>query len=163
MKKTECNPYRGYGKDFFILGPHNIGLQRRNLARKIFITGGARSGKSLFAVELAKSFGKKVVFIATSIPRDEEMKSRVEKHPLMRPPQWETVEDETQVVSRLGKITPTYQAVILDCLTLYLSNLLLLNSSEEDIRRQIEQLVQAIRNISIPVIIVSNEVGSGIE
>lgn len=132
------------------------------MARKIFITGGARSGKSLWALELAKTLGEKVLFIATAIPRDEEMKARVEKHRRLRPPQWETVEEETQVVSLLEKITPSYQAVILDCLTLYLSNLLLLNLPEETIHQEIEKLVQAIRNLAIPIIIVANEVGSGI-
>jgi adenosylcobinamide kinase/adenosylcobinamide-phosphate guanylyltransferase len=132
------------------------------MGKLIFITGGARSGKSRFAVELAKQLGGRVAFVATCVPRDEEMRVRVEKHKKGRPGDWKTVEEETNVACALRNLGDTCEIVIIDCLTLLVSNLLLKDSSGQQITEKIQAMVEAVRNASFVTIIVSNEVGSGI-
>ena len=123
----------------------------------IFITGGARSGKSQYAVDLASKESGDVLFLATCIPRDEEMKQRVEEHRKNRPKDWKTLEEEKDILSILKDCQS--DVVVIDCLTLLLSNLLL---GEDDVREAIKGLVEFLKEASFTTIIVSNEVGSGI-
>ena len=128
----------------------------------IFVTGGARSGKSGFAVDLAKQLGGRVTYVATCGPRDEEMKTRIEKHRKSRPEHWRTVEEETKVASALRNLGASCDVAVVDCLTLLVSNLLLGNSSDGQVAEEIEAIVQAAKNASFTTIVVSNEVGSGV-
>lgn len=135
----------------------------------ILITGGARSGKSNFALKLAHKCGRKVCFIATCEALDEEMKKRIERHKKKRPGSWKTVEEPLkpdQVIRGLNKAA--VEVVLVDCMTLWLSNLIL-NGSEE-VQEELEgysisrlqEFIEACREFSGTTIIVTNEVGMGI-
>jgi adenosylcobinamide kinase/adenosylcobinamide-phosphate guanylyltransferase len=128
----------------------------------ILVTGGARSGKSRFAVDLAKRLGKRVTFIATCLPKDEEMKSRVEEHKKNRPRHWKTIEEETAVALILKSASEECEVVIVDCLTLLISNFLLAGKSEREITLQVKAIATAALKSPLTTIVVSNEVGSGI-
>ncbi len=135
----------------------------------IFITGGARSGKSNFAEKMAVDSGKSVAYLATAQPLDEEMAFRIEKHREKRLNTWETYEEPIKVrelVSRLGLEKDT---ILIDCLTLLTSNLLLRKEEkledpewQEEILLEIEKLAEISFRVPAQVIIVSNEVGMGL-
>ena len=132
------------------------------MGRLILITGGARSGKSRFAVDLAKRLGERVAFIATCVPRDEEMRKRVEEHKKNRPDSWKTIEEETDVASVLQSLPEDCEVAIVDCLTLLVSNLLLTGESEQEISRQVREIAASTLKLHLTAIVVSNEVGAGI-
>ncbi len=132
------------------------------MGKLIFITGGARSGKSRFAVTLAKQFTEKVAFVATCATRDEEMRLRIEKHRKSRPTGWETIEKERDVAAILQNIGDAFEVVIVDCITLLVSNLLLTSSMEQEILEEMQIIAEASKRASFTTIVVSNEVGSGI-
>ena len=90
----------------------------------ILILGGARSGKSRFAQQMAKGLGEKVLFVATGQPLDEEMASRIEEHKRIRPKNWRTLEIDVKVGQRLKERIEDADVVLLDCLTLLVSNIL---------------------------------------
>jgi len=137
------------------------------MARTIFITGGARSGKSAFAEQIALGFGAPLGYLATAQSLDGEMGERIRKHQQRRGDIWQTVEEPLQLAQILAGHDKVFQAILIDCLTLWLTNLLLLHEQPED---ETEELIMAdVRNLettlsamSTPVIIVSNEVGMGI-
>jgi len=91
----------------------------------ILILGGARSGKSRFALQMAERLGGKVLFVATGQPLDEEMASRIEEHKRVRPKNWRTLEISVNVGQRLEKEMGDAEVVLLDCLTLLVSNVIL--------------------------------------
>lgn len=126
----------------------------------IFVTGGARSGKSTFALNLARDTQEAVTFIATAQAFDTEMTERIQKHKLERPPEWTTLEAPTEVKTALEN-TQT-RVVILDCLSLLVSNLMLENFSETEILARIQNALELAKNRDLKLIVVSNEVGSGI-
>jgi adenosylcobinamide kinase/adenosylcobinamide-phosphate guanylyltransferase len=128
----------------------------------ILISGGARSGKSSCAVELAKRRGTRVAFIATGTASDAEMKTRIEQHKRSRPPQWTLIEEGKDIAATLPALKDKYEVVVIDCLGLLISNLLADNLDDEEIERRIGQLRDAIRTVDLTTIVVSNEVGSGI-
>jgi adenosylcobinamide kinase/adenosylcobinamide-phosphate guanylyltransferase len=132
------------------------------MKKLILILGGARSGKSSYAVELAKEFKKKVVFIATATSSDEEMAKRIALHRDSRPKQWELIEEGKDLVSILPALKDKYEVVLIDCLGLLVSNLLADDLTDDEIEKRIKKLVEAILKIDITTIVVSNEVGSGI-
>lgn len=145
------------------------------MGKLILVTGGARSGKSSFAENLVKSFGENVVYIATSIPFDDEMKLRVKKHREQRPSNWETVEAYKNLHKELeGKLVST-SAVMLDCITVMVTNLMFEKCpdfdkiSNEDIiqiedyvRLQIDLLISTAKEADVPFVLVTNELGMGI-
>ena len=128
----------------------------------VFILGGARSGKSSYAVERAKKLKKKVVFIATATSPDREMKERIKFHKISRPRQWKLIEEGKDVSSILSKLNGRYEVILIDCLGLLISNLLQSNLDDQEIERRIKELIAAILKIDLTTILVSNEVGSGI-
>ena len=126
----------------------------------VFITGGTRSGKSWFALEGASKIPGRHAFIATAMPVDDEMKLRIEKHREDRRDGWDTYEEPVQITRVIREIEGKYGAIIVDCLTLWLSNILL---DGVDVEAEIEDLVSNLRKFSeSSVFIVSNEVGMGI-
>lgn len=131
------------------------------MRKVIFITGSVRSGKSDFAVKLAKGFKQKIVFIATCPPLDEEMKCRIKKHRRKRPQDWRTIEEEVHLPAVLDKLRKE-EAAIVDCITLWISNLLLSGRKEDEVLREVEELVESLKKIQASVVLVSNEVGWGI-
>jgi len=132
-----------------------------------FILGGARSGKSRFAQELAAKLGKRVLFVATGEPLDEEMSLRIQVHKRSRPHTWKTLEAPTNVAKAMkGKIGDA-EVVIVDCLTLLVSNLMGTEdvdaeTLEKKVTAELEDLVAFMRTTKAHFIIVSNEVGLGL-
>ncbi|MCG2711869.1 MAG: bifunctional adenosylcobinamide kinase/adenosylcobinamide-phosphate guanylyltransferase [Candidatus Omnitrophica bacterium] len=131
------------------------------MGKVIFITGAARSGKSKLAVDWAKKSLKKIVFLASCAPLDEEMKQRVAKHKQARPGDWKTIEEPVNAADVIKKAEAD-ELVIFDCLTLWITNIMLKLNEEELINEKIEELLLALRQAKAEVIIVSNEVGWGI-
>ena len=128
----------------------------------IFILGGARSGKSSYAVNLAKSAGKRIVFIATCSPGDSEMKQRIKLHKKSRPRTWRVIEEGIHIDSALRKAKSRCDAVLIDCVGLFISNLMVVESSDKKIEEKVRQVIGQIKKSASDVIIVSNEVGMGI-
>ena len=128
----------------------------------ILILGGARSGKSSHAVEIAKEFKKRVVFVATATSSDEEMAKRIELHQKSRPKHWKLVEEGKDVSVILSALMDKYEVVLIDCLGLLVSNLLADDLTDEEIEVRIRELIEGILNLDVTTIVVSNEVGSGI-
>ena len=132
-----------------------------------FILGGARSGKSRFAQELAAKLGKKVLFVATCEPLDEEMNARIEVHKRSRPSTWKTLETPTDVAKAMRSKIGDAEVVIIDCLTLLVSNLMGTEDTdaetlEKRVSAELEDLVAFMRTTEAHFIIVSNEVGLGL-
>jgi adenosylcobinamide kinase/adenosylcobinamide-phosphate guanylyltransferase len=132
------------------------------MGRITFILGGVRSGKSTFALKLAKERARKVAFIATCEPLDAEMKRRIRRHKNCRPRGWKTFEAPLAIAEVFRKIDNKFELVIVDCLTLFVSNLMLKGFSEARIAREIKAMLTAAENSKAETIIVSNEVGLGI-
>lgn len=137
----------------------------------ILITGGARSGKSRLAEEMAGHRGDQVTYIATAAAGDGEMRQRIEEHRRQRPPEWRTVEAATGLPDAVAAaLRDSGTTVLVDCLTVYLANLLApMDAAGEEpgadlagIEAEIEDLVAACRAGNGRVIVVSNEVGMGI-
>lgn len=131
------------------------------MGKLIFILGGARSGKSSFALEIAKKC-KRVVFVATAQALDREMVKRIKLHKESRPGHWDTIEEPRNIEAVLKKIKNKYDCVIIDCLTLLISNLILSGLAQEAIKGKINKLMLVFKKINCKVIVVSNEVGFGI-
>ncbi len=132
------------------------------MARIIFITGGARSGKSRLAEKLAESFGSPLCYVATGEARDPEMTDRIAAHRARRGEEWQTIEEPRNLVERLRSADGSYQAVLVDCITLWISNLLLHYGTADPVLEEVQALVEAIKDCATPLIFVSNEVGMGI-
>jgi len=132
------------------------------MSKIIFILGGARSGKSNYAIKLAKKSGEKVTFIATCLPLDSEMKQRIKLHKKGRPSQWQTFEAPYNINAILKKSGHHFNTIIIDCLTLLISNLISQNLSDKAIEARITKMLHEITKLKCNVIIVANEVGLGI-
>ena len=128
------------------------------MGKSILITGGARSGKSRFAECLTLELGQPAIYIATAQVLDDEMAERVARHKARRGPEWQTVSEPLELVRALEESDGTGPRLV-DCLTLWLTNLLL---GGHDIKAQSEALVDALARQISPVIFVTNEVGAGI-
>jgi adenosylcobinamide kinase/adenosylcobinamide-phosphate guanylyltransferase len=130
----------------------------------ILITGGARSGKSRFAEELATARQCEVLFTATAEPRDADMSARIAQHQAERPAHWRTLEEPLHVAQALANAAPA-PLVLLDCVTLWVTNLLLAEqSSWERAQAELDALLAWYRAqpAEMELIIVTNEVGLGI-
>ncbi len=137
------------------------------------IIGGARGGKSRFAQELAEKTGEAVLFVATAEAGDEEMRRRIEKHRKSRPASWRTLEATSDLASRIGRETGGEGVVLIDCITLLVSNILGESGGrdgeqadegliEEKVTAEIRELIECINQTGARFIIVSNEVGLGL-
>ncbi|MFQ5868056.1 MAG: bifunctional adenosylcobinamide kinase/adenosylcobinamide-phosphate guanylyltransferase [bacterium] len=134
------------------------------MGKLILILGGARSGKSSFAVEQAKKLSSGhsgVVYVATASALDEEMKRRIEKHRKRRPASWKTIEEKRDLSKILPKLAKV-NVVIIDCLTLLISNLLLSGEKEVGILKRMKGFSRTLKRRNFTTLIVSNEVGMGI-
>lgn len=127
-----------------------------------FVLGGARSGKSLHALSLAREYGESVVFVATCVPRDEEMREKVERHRQERPSGWITLEHPVDLAQALDQYEGKADAALVDCLTLYLSEALIKGEAQGSILERVERFCRYAQSSSMPIIVVSNEVGYGI-
>jgi adenosylcobinamide kinase/adenosylcobinamide-phosphate guanylyltransferase len=125
----------------------------------LLVLGGARSGKSRYAQGLAERAGRRRIYMATAEAGDAEMAARIAAHQSVRGPDWQTVEAPVDLVGALGKAAASDAIVLVDCLTLWLSNLLL---AGRDAQAEGQRLAASIGGLAGPVIFVSNEVGAGI-
>ena len=138
----------------------------------VLIIGGARSGKSGFAQELALKLGEPVLFVATATAGDEEMAERIAQHRKARPATWSTLEATTGIGDKICGQLGQAEVVIVDCITLLVNNIFSrydqqgeqINASqvEEEITTEIEGLIKSIKRIDARFIIVTNELGTGL-
>ena len=128
-----------------------------------FVIGGCRSGKSSHALALAQQVsGKKRTFIATCIPHDNEMKKRVQNHQAERSNEWNTVEAPINLTQAILEASKNSDVILADCLTLWITNLMLDPETSEKTSSYIHELTKVMKKVLCPLIIVSNEVGAGI-
>ena len=145
------------------------------MGKLILVTGGARSGKSVFAENKAKSLGENVLYVATSIPIDHEMEMRIKKHREQRPFNWQTVEAYKDLHIHLRTEIEGKSAVLIDCITVMITNILFENRIDPDnlesgdfenlemsVNTHIIELIEFIKNCDVSFILVTNEVGMGL-
>jgi adenosylcobinamide kinase/adenosylcobinamide-phosphate guanylyltransferase len=137
-------------------------LQQPQPASVILVLGGVRSGKSRYAVKLA-SQAPRVIFLATAKPSDAEMRAKISRHQAERPSQWLTVEEPLALDRVLKQHDSDNQLFLIDCLTLFASNLLEAEAgNEEALKARVACFCADLQSISSSVLLVSNEVGSGV-
>jgi adenosylcobinamide kinase/adenosylcobinamide-phosphate guanylyltransferase len=128
-------------------------------AHRLFVLGGARSGKSRYAQARAEALGGRPVFVATAEAFDDEMRARIAQHQADRDARWRTVEAPRDLPGAIDALSGSDAVVLVDCLTLWLSNLLL---AEADLAIAATELCAAIGRFDGDLLLVSNEVGWGI-
>jgi adenosylcobinamide kinase/adenosylcobinamide-phosphate guanylyltransferase len=134
------------------------------------VLGGARSGKSRFAEQLASNSGQEVIYIATATVYDDEMQERINRHIYDRPKHWQTVEEPIQLAKVLKHKAKPEACILVDCLTLWLTNLLMTEQNQNTDESQGLQsfaefkaeLLQTLPTLPGQVVLVSNEVGQGV-
>ena len=127
--------------------------------RSLLVLGGARSGKSRYAQSVVEQSGKTRIFIATAQPGDGEMAARIATHKAERGPDWRTIEAPLLLDAALRQAAAADTIVLVDCLTLWLSNLMFASC---DVAAESLRLTETIRSLPGPAVFVSNEVGTGI-
>ena len=128
----------------------------------IFVTGGCRSGKSQFALDFANRHFHKKLYLATCEALDEEMAKRIEDHKKKRGLDWQTVEEPINIAGAIRERRNDTEVVLLDCITLWLSNLLMRQKSDHEVMNQVSTLIDTVKQGPSSSIIVSNEVGMGL-
>lgn len=140
----------------------------------ILVLGGARAGKSAFAEQLIGSYGRRILYVATAEAKDDEMRTRIQSHRAQRPATWMTLEAPTEVGARLIDAKPAADAILLDCLTLLVTNVMLMYEgegaegsiaeavAEAAVNAEIEALLDTQSQLGLPMVVVSNEVGMGL-
>lgn len=123
------------------------------------VLGGVRSGKSRFAQKLAEKESS-VAFVATAKAVDEEMRNKIRRHQQERPKQWRTVEEPLDLARVFDECAQQFKILLVDCLTLFVANVL--EADPEMVNARIDGLVEALRHVPTSVVLVSNEVGSGV-
>ena len=126
----------------------------------ILVGGGARSGKSRYAQALAEVHGHKLGFVATAQVLDDEMRRRVRRHQLDRGAQFITIEEPLEVASLIEERAHSFDAMVIDCLTLWLSNVLL--AGDRDVDADIARLATVASQAPSGLVFVTNEVGCGV-
>jgi adenosylcobinamide kinase/adenosylcobinamide-phosphate guanylyltransferase len=128
----------------------------------IFITGGCRSGKSQFALDYANRRFRKKLYLATCEALDKEMVKRIEDHKKRRGLDWQTVEEPIKIAEAIRRHENDMEVILLDCITLWLSNLLMRQKSDHEIVNEVSKLTDTVTQGQTSFIFVSNEVGMGI-
>ena len=129
----------------------------------IFVIGGCRSGKSSYSLDLAQQVpGGRKTFIATCVPLDDEMKQRVQRHREERDEGWNTIETSVELSETIIENSSKTDVILIDCLTLWVSNLLMETEDQDKIFKDVKKLTSALKDAKCQVILVSNEVGTGI-
>lgn len=135
--------------------------KRQQKSRLIFVLGGAASGKSQVALDLAGRAGPRA-FVATGQALDQEMKLRIERHQATRSSDWETAEVPADLAEWFSENRDNYRTIVLDCLTLWLSNLRGRRLGDLAVAEATADLLRTIRTTKARVVIVSNELGLGL-
>lgn len=139
------------------------------------ITGGARSGKSTFAEDTIKKINKNTAYLATAIAFDEGMKNRIDKHIAQRPSEWKTYEKAIKVYEIIDEINEKHDVLLLDCITVLMSNTLFehdvnwdtvsmdeVDEIEKSVQADMQLMIDKMRATDLDIYLVTNEVGSGI-
>ena len=134
-------------------------LLREN--ESVLVTGGVRSGKSRFAEKLAAHF-KRVLYLATAQALDPEMQQRIELHQLRRDSKWKTLEEPIDLLDGLQMHDQTFNLVLIDCITFWISNLMEKKLADKEILSRVDALADYLLQPSVTTICVTNEVGAGI-
>jgi len=150
-----------------ILGWRNVLPERADpssfpaarLPRVMLVLGGARSGKSRYAETFVEAAGVGAIYLATGEPRDAEMRDRIRRHRERRGARWTTLEEPLDIVARIADEARAERPMLVDCLTLWLANLL---EAARDVERESDGLVDALARRVGPTVLVANEVGLGI-
>ena len=132
------------------------------MKKTILITGGCRSGKSRFALDYANRHFTNRLYLATGQALDEEMKERIRNHRKERGQDWRTVEEPVNIAGAIDQEAATAGIILIDCITLWVSNMLLRDMPEEEIMRSVGALAEKIHKPLCSFILVTNEVGAGI-
>lgn len=135
---------------------------------RVLVLGGARSGKSAYAEKIAAQLGQRVLYVATAEVLDDEMAERVAAHRQTRPAGWQTLEAPRQVGAALTAVTEPPEVLLLDCMTLLVSNIVLARETESSsavqaaVQAEIEAIIAAQKQLDVPLVVVSSEVGLGL-
>jgi adenosylcobinamide kinase/adenosylcobinamide-phosphate guanylyltransferase len=129
------------------------------LPRLTLVLGGARSGKSRHAESLIEAAADEALYLATAEPLDDEMRARIAAHRARRGPRWTTLEEPLALAATLAARARPLRPVLIDCLTLWLSNLV---HAGRDVASEIDDLLATLPQIAGPAVFVANEVGLGI-
>jgi adenosylcobinamide kinase / adenosylcobinamide-phosphate guanylyltransferase len=135
------------------------GLARDPLPRLTLVLGGARSGKSRHAERMVLASGLEPVYLATAEALDGEMAARIAAHRSHRGPEWHMLEEPLDLTGALGRECAAGRVVLVDCLTLWLTNLMV---HERPVDMEIERLIEGLPGLPGPLVLVSNEVGQGV-
>jgi adenosylcobinamide kinase/adenosylcobinamide-phosphate guanylyltransferase len=138
---------------------HDHIVSEARLPRVTLVLGGARSGKSRYAESLIEGAAACGCYLATAEARDDEMRQRIADHRARRGPRWTTIEEALALVPALAAAARPDRPVLVECLTLWLSNLML---AGRDVAAETDRLVAALPALAGPVALVANEVGLGI-
>ena len=125
------------------------------------ILGGARSGKSRLAEQIAQQLAQPVVYVATAQALDGEMQARIQHHQQQRPEDWGLCEEPTYLAEQLVKLDRPNQTILVDCLTLWMSNLLMHTDPDLQVQ-ECQKLLDVVGNLQSELILVSNETGLGV-
>lgn len=133
------------------------------MAEMIYITGGARSGKSSFAQQCAEKHAGKLLYIAPARVDDDEMTARIEMHQRDRGDRWELLEEPLWLAERLTDRAAGHGALLLDCVTLWITNLFFhFEENQGPVLAEVDRLIELAWQLDEPLYLVSNELGSGI-
>jgi adenosylcobinamide kinase / adenosylcobinamide-phosphate guanylyltransferase len=133
------------------------------MSRRVLILGGAKSGKSSYAQALAESWGGRLVYLATGQPGDPEMAERIRRHQQVRGPAWSTLEEPLALAQALAKADNPETVFMVDCLTLWVSNMLTVAElTPPQVETRGKELAAALPGLSASLIFVASEVGLGI-
>jgi adenosylcobinamide kinase/adenosylcobinamide-phosphate guanylyltransferase len=126
------------------------------------LLGGARSGKSRHALELAAGHGTRVAFLATARALDDGMAARIARHRAERPPRWTTIEEPYDVVAACRRAARTHDLVLVDCVTVWVANLVERGDDDAAVLAAADALAKLQQERIVSTVIVSNEVGEGV-
>ncbi|MDD5452165.1 MAG: bifunctional adenosylcobinamide kinase/adenosylcobinamide-phosphate guanylyltransferase [Desulfovibrionales bacterium] len=132
------------------------------MKKTILITGGCRSGKSRFALDYANRHFTNRLYLATGQAMDEEMKERIKAHQKQRGQDWRTVEEPLNIAGAIEQEAAKAGVILIDCVTMWVSNMLLRDRPEEEIMRSVGALAERMQKSLCSFILVTNEVGAGI-
>jgi adenosylcobinamide kinase / adenosylcobinamide-phosphate guanylyltransferase len=141
------------------IDPYSAASPALRLPRVMLVLGGARSGKSRYAEALMAKAAPRALYLATAEAGDEEMAERIRRHRERRGPLWETLEEPLALASALRRESRADRPILVDCLTLWLANLL---AAGRAIESEVAALLDALPRLEGPVVFVANEVGLGI-
>jgi adenosylcobinamide kinase / adenosylcobinamide-phosphate guanylyltransferase len=130
-------------------------------ARRILVGGAVRCGKSAFALARARALGERRAFVATAEALDVEMETRIARHRAERGDDFATIEEPIDLVAALRAAT-RYDVVVVDCLTLWISNLLVRGCAEREVEARVRELADTLAAAAFHSIVVTNEVGMGV-